>query len=886
MSFFRRSQKPPQPPTSDSPPTTDPKNPSDSDSDSEASSDSEPPDEAEIEAYLAAFRAEYQPETYDDSELDPEKNFKDVMEAFQSEKAKKKLERNARKRLEQFNPFDFPPDKENWTEEDLRELWDDGNNSITGAGWDPDGADEEEWDYVLDMVDNGKPVPIAPFYVPYRKNIPPIPDNHSAIKSPMDLIEELDRIEEFLKWVSYVFEDGTVWDDVAQGRGVYSNEDGLVRYEGEWHRNDPEGHGVVEVEIPVTEPVSGSKLEKKMRAQERIIKRDFMSPEEREWLDKDIEDSYHLSNGYVATPFYESKEWLEEFEKKPEKGRYRYAGQWKHGLMHGCGVYEVNERIIYGRFYFGEILDNDEGCDDETSALHAGIAEVAAAKARMFVNKPDGMVREKRGPYNDPQHAYLYEGEDVWMSPGFINQFYEVPDYWKRYAHEVDQEREMWLNSFYRSPLRIPMPAELEYWWNKEENHELPEFVVINEEPKPDPEDPSNLIYPEDPLIVHTPTGYIINYVEDEKHGIRMFWQPPLENDENVDPKKVKPDPTKAKFLPLGYDEYFGIDKKEKNIGVRVLLAIGKVTKPWFDKVGKWVEEKKKTSEMKKEAIEKELELIEAELCLEEAIEDMEGLLRRREKEEKKKSELGLPDEDDTTSVANLGSRDEDDTTSVANLGLRDEDETISVAKQDVKARVDEEEEEDDEEDEDDSAPSSFGSIEQEQKTDEQNGKPGKSPFSATSLTFASSSLISAVPSKLQQSFSFWNKVVSKPGSVPVQRIDHISDVKRVGSVSFPCVTGQNCRLKAAGKTHEKVNARSYLGRKFHEASSMSHTRPCNMASASSKSNSKEWRMSGDVWLHAAPEMDLDNILSLHSVSSMYDCNPNIQREPHFKFKF
>jgi len=43
----------------------------------------------------------------------------------------------------------------------------------------------------------------------------------------------------------------------------------------------------------------------------------------------------------------------------------------------------------------------------------------------------------------------------------------QVPDYWKTYAHEVDQEREMWLNSFYRSPLRIPMPAELEYWWSK-----------------------------------------------------------------------------------------------------------------------------------------------------------------------------------------------------------------------------------------------------------------------------------------------------------------------------------------------------------------------------------------------------------------------------------
>lgn len=30
-----------------------------------------------------------------------------------------------------------------------------------------------------------------------------------------------------------------------------------------------------------------------------------------------------------------------------EKGRYRYAGQWKHSRMHGCGVYEVNEKTIY-----------------------------------------------------------------------------------------------------------------------------------------------------------------------------------------------------------------------------------------------------------------------------------------------------------------------------------------------------------------------------------------------------------------------------------------------------------------------------------------------------------------------------------------------------------
>jgi len=36
------------------------------------------------------------------------------------------------------------------------------------------------------------------------------------------------------------------------------------------------------------------------------------------------------------------------------------------------------------------------------------------------------VVREERGPYTDPQHPYFYEEEDVWMAPGFINQFYEV----------------------------------------------------------------------------------------------------------------------------------------------------------------------------------------------------------------------------------------------------------------------------------------------------------------------------------------------------------------------------------------------------------------------------------------------------------------------------
>ena len=80
---------------------------------------------------------------------------------------------------------------------------------------------------------------------------------------------------------------------------------------------------------------------------------------------------------------------------------------------------------------------------------------------------------------------------------------------------------------------------------------EGPEFVLINKEPDPDPEDPSKLIYTEDPLIVHTPTVRLIKFVKDEEHGVRLFWQPHLEDGEDVDPEK-------AEFLPIGFDEFYG----------------------------------------------------------------------------------------------------------------------------------------------------------------------------------------------------------------------------------------------------------------------------------------------------------------------------------------
>ncbi|KAL8094248.1 protein TIC 100 isoform X1 [Apium graveolens] len=683
--------------------------------------------------------------------------------------------------------YDFPHDPENWTEADLREYWADGPLSTGKPGWDPAFVDNEDITAIRDEVENGGDPPIAPFYVPYRRPYPVIPDNHYDIRTPKSVVEELDRIEEFLQWVSFVFKDGssyegTVWDDLAHGKGVYVAEQGLVRYEGEWLQNNMEGHGVVEVEIPDIEPVPGSKLEEEMRAEGKIIKRDYMTPEDREWLEKDIEDSVRLAGDTYEIPFYENDEWIKQFGRKPEKGRYRYAGEWKHGRMHGCGVYEVNERTIYGRFYFGQLMEEEHGCDANVSSVHSGIAEVAAAKARMFINKPDGMVREERGPYNDPQHPYLYEEEDVWMAPGFINQFYEVPDYWKTYVQDVDEEREMWLNSFYKAPLRLPMPPELEYWWENEEIR--PEFILINKEPEPDPEDPSKLIYTEDPLILHTPTGMIINYVDDKEHGIRLFWQPPLKEGE-------EPDPEKAHFLPLGYDDFFGRDNTvEPTIWMRISQGIENTFKPIADKLDRLIEEKKKDRDLNIELVEKEFELAEAELTLKEVIEDMDEELKRMQEEEEKKMEEVL-DED----VEEAGDKEQGS-----------EQEKTAEQEEDI------EEEEEDDEDE----PSSFGSaIKLDSPDKEKKGiENGRSPFAAASLSLTPS-LVSVVSTQLRRPFSTWKglnllrnrlspllKSQTNPSLVACQTSPLDRQRCSSSSVSFPYIPQQSWKVRAVKQTH------------------------------------------------------------------------------------
>ncbi|KAF9615337.1 hypothetical protein IFM89_022988 [Coptis chinensis] len=105
--------------------------------------------------------------------------------------------------------FDFPKDPEKWTEQDLQELWADAPLDMKKPGWDPVWADADDWDVVLDELEEGRDPPIAPFYLPYQKHYPAIPDNHFDISTPESVIEELDRIEEFLRWVSYIFPDGS-----------------------------------------------------------------------------------------------------------------------------------------------------------------------------------------------------------------------------------------------------------------------------------------------------------------------------------------------------------------------------------------------------------------------------------------------------------------------------------------------------------------------------------------------------------------------------------------------------------------------------------------------------------------------------------------------------
>lgn len=180
-----------------------------SSSSSSSDDDSDDYDSYDSDDYDGEGEGEGGEEKKKEDDNSPESNIRRFTEAFENGESQKQIEEEDREYVYHEDLFDFPKDPEKWREEDLRELWGDAPIEMTKPGWDPVWADEEDWDIVREELKEGRDPPIAPFYVPYRKPFPAIPDNHFDIANPKSVIEEMDRIEEFLKWVSYIFADGS-----------------------------------------------------------------------------------------------------------------------------------------------------------------------------------------------------------------------------------------------------------------------------------------------------------------------------------------------------------------------------------------------------------------------------------------------------------------------------------------------------------------------------------------------------------------------------------------------------------------------------------------------------------------------------------------------------
>ncbi|CAI7731155.1 unnamed protein product [Closterium sp. NIES-53] len=474
--------------------------------------------------------------------------------------------------------WNFPQDPDKWTAADLGEEWADAPADAKVPFYDPllglsalDAADDDA------DADDGRRRRKAPRkqqraklphsedrYVPYRQGLPPVNEMDDGSSGALKALEELEMEEEFLQWASYVFRDGatyegTVWNDMAQGKGVYTTPLELCKYEGEWVQNMMQGHGVVSVDVPARLPPPDSEAWRKLKAEGKVFEDEEMSAEDREWLRMELEDlstqeseakkaggaggegAGAVEDPTDAVPFEDHPGWLKVFGRKPEKGHYEYAGQMKQNKFHGCGVFTLNGKMHFGKFRFGEFLRNKDECDAHTSG-------VSASK----------VVREVKGPYNEPSHPYLYDEDDMWQAPGFIHEFHDVPAVWRKYADEVDGERQLWLNSFKKAPLRLPSPSELSYLWDQKE-----EFVVLRNSPRlPEragesaEEAEMRRADMQGQVLVHVPSRQIINWTTDEEGKLRLFVQP-FTKDGKVDPSKARP-------LPLGFDEFIKGEEMEQ----------------------------------------------------------------------------------------------------------------------------------------------------------------------------------------------------------------------------------------------------------------------------------------------------------------------------------
>lgn len=189
-------------------PNNDDQSPTDSDS-----SDTKP--KSDDDAYLDSIREEMarvrQEYELAESEDTPEANIRQFTEKLYSEELQKEFEEDEEDLEFDEDKFNFPEDKDKWTEQDLQELWADRPMNYRKPGWDPVWADNYDWEVMRQLKEAGQDPPIAPFYLPYRKPYPVVPENNFDIRSPKDVVEELDRMEEFLVWASYIFPDGSTY---------------------------------------------------------------------------------------------------------------------------------------------------------------------------------------------------------------------------------------------------------------------------------------------------------------------------------------------------------------------------------------------------------------------------------------------------------------------------------------------------------------------------------------------------------------------------------------------------------------------------------------------------------------------------------------------------
>ncbi|GMH07318.1 hypothetical protein Nepgr_009158 [Nepenthes gracilis] len=146
-----------------------------------------------------------------------------------------------------------------------------------------------------------------------------------------------------------------------------------------------------------------------------------------------------------------------------------------------------------------------------------------------------------------------------------------------------------------------------------------------------------------------------------------------------------------------------------------------------------------------------------------------------------------------------------------------------------------------------------------------------KSAFST--LSFSSSSLISTVPSVLQQSFSPWKegKRLLQKACPPFPKSPK-NHVEQSNLVCFRRVLSRSGRLRVTTQADMKHRARHCSQRKTFRVDAGSQSCSVSSDAMGSKVRAEEHQSPSVRWLNARPETDSDLILSLHMSFELVDC--------------